>query len=62
MAKVLITDTNLSNIASAIRYKNGLSSTYTPSQMSQAIRDLVTINDVDTVTYYVGSTYKWFGK
>lgn len=38
MAKVLITESNLSNIADAIRIKNGQSSaTYTPTQMAPAI-------------------------
>lgn len=38
MAKVLITEANLSDIADAIRTKNGQSSaTYTPAQMAPAI-------------------------
>jgi hypothetical protein len=40
MAKVLISDTNLTNIANAIRTVNGTSNTYTPSQMSTAITNI----------------------
>ena len=37
MSKVLVTDTYLTNIADAIRTKNGGSSQYTPGQMAAAI-------------------------
>lgn len=37
MAKVLVSETNLTNIANAIRTKNGLSNTYKPPQMAAAI-------------------------
>lgn len=37
MAKVLVTNTYLSNIADAIRGKNGTTNTYTPAQMAPAI-------------------------
>ena len=37
MAKVLINESNLQNIADAIRGKNGTQNTYTPSQMASAI-------------------------
>ena len=40
MRKVLINETNLQEIANAIREKNGSSDTYTPVQMSTAIRDI----------------------
>ncbi len=40
MAQVLVTDTNLQNIANAIRTKNGGSNTYKPGQMAQAILDI----------------------
>ena len=40
MEKVLISDTNLTNIANAIRTVNGTSNTYTPSQMSTAITNI----------------------
>jgi len=42
MAKVLISDQYLTAIGEAIRYKNGLSETYTPAQMGPAIRALET--------------------
>lgn len=37
MAKVLVTNTYLSDIADAIRGKNGTTNTYTPAQMAPAI-------------------------
>lgn len=37
MAKVLVSESNLTNIANAIRQKNGGSSQYTPAQMADAI-------------------------
>ena len=37
MAKVLVSESNLTNIANAIRSKNGSSNTYTPAQMGPAI-------------------------
>ncbi len=40
MSRALITESLLSNIANAIRSKNGSSDTYTPSQMASAIRDI----------------------
>ena len=40
MANVVIDDINLTNIANAIRNKNGLSTTYTPSEMATAITTL----------------------
>jgi hypothetical protein len=42
LSKVLVTDTHLSDIAAAIRQKNGLSTTYKPGQMAQAILDIPT--------------------
>lgn len=52
MAKVLVTESYLSDIADAIRSKNGASSTYTPAQMASAVEALetkkcgVTLDDV----------------
>ena len=40
MAKVLVTESSLSAIGTAIRGKNGLSTTYKPSQMAAAISAL----------------------
>ena len=42
MAKVLITDSYLTAIASAIRTKKGTSVTYEPSEMASAINSIVT--------------------
>lgn len=42
MAKVLVTESYLSDIADAIRNKNGTSNTYTPAQMASAIGALGT--------------------
>ena len=40
MARVLVNESNLQNIANAIRGKNGSSDTYTPSQMANAIAEI----------------------
>ena len=40
MANVLVNETSLQDIAAAIRYKNGQSTRYTPSQMAQAVRNI----------------------
>ena len=40
MANVLVEETSLSNIASAIREKNGGSATYKPGEMAAAISNL----------------------
>jgi hypothetical protein len=42
MANVIINDTNLTNIAKAIRNKNGKSTKYKPSQMAAAINAIET--------------------
>lgn len=42
MARVLVNESNLQNIANAIRAKNGLSDTYTPAQMADAITAIST--------------------
>ena len=42
MANVIINDTNLTNIANAIRGKNGLTETYKPSEMAAAITAIPT--------------------
>ena len=47
MGKVIVTDTNLTNIANAIRGKNGSSATYKPSQMSAAIAALPVLDTSD---------------
>ena len=40
MASVIVTDTHLSDIADAIRGRNGTSNTYTPAEMAAAITSL----------------------
>lgn len=40
MGQVLVTESNLQNIANAIRAKSGSSDTYSPAQMAQAIIDI----------------------
>lgn len=42
MPKVLVQDTEMQNIANAIREKNGTEDTYKPSEMPQAILDIST--------------------
>lgn len=60
MSKVLITENSLQNIANAIRDKNGLSDTYTPSEMAQAIEDIPT-GGGKVAPQYV-SFYTWMGQ
>lgn len=42
MTKVLVTDTHLSNIGTAIRSKNGSTTKYKPSEMAEAISNIET--------------------
>ena len=66
MAKVLVSESNLTNIANAIRTKNGSSNTYTPAQMATAIENIstgitptgsisITENDTYDVTNYASA-------
>lgn len=48
MAKVVVTDTHLTNIANAIRNKNGTNDTYKPSEMASAIQGISTKEDLST--------------
>ena len=52
MANVLVEESSLQSIANAIRSKNGLSDTYTPSQMSTAILNIPSGGVVPQETYY----------
>ena len=52
MAKGLITDTYLSNIADAIRTKNGTETQYKPSEMANAISSISTKARPDYVSFY----------
>ena len=52
MAKGLVTDTYLSNIADAIRTKNGTETQYKPSEMASAISSISTKARPDYVSFY----------
>ena len=47
MSNVLVEESSLQNIATAIRAKNGSSDTYTPSEMSTAISNIPTGGSID---------------
>ena len=47
MSKVIVERSSLEDIADAIREKNGTNNTYTPSEMSTAISDLVVSGGID---------------
>ena len=49
--KVLVTESNLTNIADSIRAKNGSSDTYNPSQMSTAISNIKTDLNWEQIGY-----------
>lgn len=51
MARVLINESNLQNIADAIRGKNGTQNTYTPSQMADAITAIPTSSGGESVWF-----------
>lgn len=58
MSIVTIEDTNLTNIANAIRSKNGTSDTYKPSEMASAIEDIQTgIEPTGTLDITENGTY-----
>lgn len=48
MSIVTIDDTNLTNIANAIREKNGTSNTYKPNEMASAIQDISASEDLSS--------------
>lgn len=50
MAQGLITESYLSDIASAIRSKNGQSMSYTPSQMASAIQSIVSAGELTIIS------------
>lgn len=55
MARVLVNESNLQNIADAIRAKNGSSDTYLPSQMASAISNISAGLDIKKLTATVTS-------
>lgn len=68
MANVIIDDTNLTNIAAAIREKNGETTTYKPSEMADAIAAISTGGSTDgtalitrTITEVVDETITTVG-
>ena len=58
MANVLVEETSLSNIASAIRGKNGSTAVYKPGEMAAAITNLPTGGgDTETITFSTDISY-----
>lgn len=58
MANVLVEETSLSNIASAIRGKNGSTAVYKPGEMAAAISNLPTGGgDTETITFNTDISY-----
>ena len=57
MSKVYTDPDNYTNIANAIRYKNGSSDTYKPSEMPQAIRDIITDPTIEALTVTQNGIY-----
>ena len=60
MANVLVEETSLSNIASAIRVKNGSTAVYKPGEMAAAITNLPTggsSGDTETITFSTDISY-----
>ena len=56
MSKVLVTESNLESIATAIRTKKGVQTTYKPSQMAAAIESIETPN-LEPLTANANGTY-----
>lgn len=62
MANVLVEETSLSNIASAIRGKNGSTAVYKPGEMAAAITNLPTGGgDTETITFSTDISYLFAG-
>ena len=59
MAMVLVTESYIQDIASAIRSKNGQNSLYYPSQMASAIRSIVSASELSIIskTISINGTY-----
>ena len=56
--KVLVTETHLENIATAIRTKNGQSDSYTPGEMAAAIRAIETEPELEAISIVTNGTYR----
>lgn len=57
MSKKLYEEANISDIADAIREKNGTANTYTVAQMSSAVRAIETQPDLETLTATENGNY-----
>lgn len=57
MSKKLYEETNIQNIASAIREKNGTQNTYTVAQMGEAVRSIKTQPDLETLNATENGNY-----
>ena len=57
MAKVLVTESHLEDIANAIRAKNGTANTYKPGQMAAAVTALPGASTLGTKTVTANGTY-----
>lgn len=53
--------TNYTNIAAAIREKNGATDQYTPAQMAAAIMAIQTGGDLSDVTLWIADFSTWDG-
>lgn len=61
MAWAKTNTTNYTNIAAAIRAKNGGTATYTPAQMPAAIAAIQTGGDLSDVTLWIADFSTWDG-
>lgn len=57
MSKKLYEEANISDIADAIREKNGTTNTYTVAQMPSAVRAIETQPDLETLNATSNGTY-----
>ena len=61
MAKVLVNETNLTNIANAIREKNGTTDTYKPSEMATAISNIQAGGGSENELVITNAAYLFYG-
>jgi hypothetical protein len=59
MAKVLISEENLTNIANAIREKNSETTTYKPSEMATAIQNISSGGPIVTKGIVINEYDQW---
>lgn len=60
MSRVLISEESLTNIANAIRAKNGESTTYKPSEMATAINAIEAGGGIETCTVTISPGFKMY--